>query len=92
MILDNGTAKLISKRPNEKGISDDRIFLNGKNTTTDTINQLNDRSSNDDLSNFALDKLFSDNKKYEGNFPSNYYEEFGEALFKEAITLGMPTK
>ncbi len=60
--------------------------LNGRNTTFGTINQFNNRSGNDPLTNAALNKVFGDYNTNGGKFSGNYYQEYGQFLFNTAIS------
>ncbi|MCB0481265.1 MAG: RHS repeat-associated core domain-containing protein, partial [Flavobacteriales bacterium] len=56
-------------------------------TSKETVNALNNPSEAGPLTEFALGKLKEDFKTYEGNFPENYYEDFGKALIEKSIEL-----
>jgi RHS repeat-associated protein len=60
--------------------------LNGRNTTASTIDQFNNRTDNDPLTNSALEKLFRDYKENGGKFPEDYYADFGKHIFNTSIS------
>lgn len=39
------------------------------------------------MTEFSLQKLKTDYKTYEGNFPENYYEEFSKSMIEKSIEL-----
>lgn len=63
-----------------------KYILNGRSTTLKTIQQFNFKAVRDLLTNAALNKLFSDHLLYKGDFPDNYYVEFGKFLYNTAIS------
>ena len=66
------------------------IYREGKLSPTSekTISQINDPSKSDSpLAKFALEKLQTDARKFDGKFPNDYYVEFSKAITEKAISL-----
>ena len=66
------------------------IYRNGGLTPTSekTINEINNPSkSGSPLRQFALEKLQTDAKKFNGKFPNEYYVEFSKAVVEKSISI-----
>ncbi len=59
-------------------------------TSTKTIQQINNPKDAEPLIKFALEKLQSDAASFQGNFPGDYYVNFGKAVINESIRLHGP--
>jgi RHS repeat-associated protein len=56
-------------------------------TSEKTITEINNPSKADDLNRFAIEKLQTDAKKFNGQFPNNYYVDFSKSVIQEGIKL-----
>ncbi|MEZ4889791.1 MAG: hypothetical protein R2779_04260 [Crocinitomicaceae bacterium] len=57
-------------------------------TSEKTINEINNPSkSGSPLRQFALEKLQTDAKKFNGKFPNEYYVEFSKAVVEKSISI-----
>ena len=80
------TAKHVDKDNNKLPLSY-RYTLNRKNTSLNTIEQLQGKREVNSLMQAGLEKIRTDNQKYGNQFPEEYYQEFGKFMFETSIEI-----